>query len=96
MGYLSIADLNDLSEDAFADEVAPLFEGARGFLRRLAATRPFDSDHAFLATAREVARTMPEADQIELLNAHPPLGADPAEISRASFEEYGYASSEWV
>ena len=94
MGYLSIADLNDLSEDAFADEVAPLFEGAHGFLRRLAAARPFDSDHAFLATAREVARTMPEADQIELLNAHPPLGADSAAVSRASFEEQGYESPE--
>jgi 2-oxo-4-hydroxy-4-carboxy--5-ureidoimidazoline (OHCU) decarboxylase len=94
MGYLSIADLNDLSEDAFADEVAPLFEGARGFLRRLAAARPFDSDHEFLAMAREVARTMPEADQIELLNAHSPLGADPAEVSRASFEEQGYESAE--
>jgi 2-oxo-4-hydroxy-4-carboxy--5-ureidoimidazoline (OHCU) decarboxylase len=92
MGYLSIDDLNELSADAFADEVAPLFEGARGFLRRLAAARPFDSDHAFLATAREVARTMPEADQIELLNAHPSLGADPAAVSRASFEEQGYES----
>jgi 2-oxo-4-hydroxy-4-carboxy--5-ureidoimidazoline (OHCU) decarboxylase len=94
MGYLSIADLNELSEEAFADEVAPLFEGAGGFLRRLAAARPFDSDHAFLATAREVARTMPEADQIELLNAHPPLGADPDAVSRASFEEQGYESPE--
>ena len=92
MGYLSIADLNDLSEDAFADEVAPLFEGARGFLQRLAEARPFDSDHAFLATAREVARTMPEADQVELLNAHPRLGADPAAVSGASFEEQGYES----
>jgi len=37
---------------------------------------------------------MPEADQLELLNAHPALGGDPAEISRASFEEQGYESSE--
>ena len=94
MGYLSIDDLNELSADAFADEVAPLFEGARGFLDRLAAARPFDSDHAFLVTAREVARTMPEADQVELLNAHPPLGGDPAVVSPASFEEQGYASPE--
>jgi len=92
MGYLSIDDLNELSADAFADEVAPLFEGARGFLERLAAARPFESDHAFLAAAREVARTMPEADQVELLNAHPPLGDDPAAVSRASFEEQGYES----
>jgi len=92
MGYLSIDDLNELSADAFADEVAPLFEGARGFLEHLAAARPFESDHAFLATAREVARTMPEADQVELLNAHPPLGGDSAAVSAASFEEQGYES----
>ena len=95
MGYLSIADLNDLSEDAFADEVAPLFEGARGFLQRLAEARPFDSDHAFLATAREVARTMPEADQVELLNAHPRLGADPAAVSRRVVRGAGLRIARW-
>jgi len=94
MGFPSMAELNDLSADAFADEVAPLFEGSKGFLERLAALRPFDSDHALMTMAREVARTMPEADQIELLNAHPPLGSDPAAISRASFEEQGYGSTD--
>ena len=92
MGYPSIDDLNALSPEAFADEVAPLFEGARGFLRRLADARPFDSDHALMAAAREVARTMPEADQVELLNAHPVLGADPETVSSASREEQGYDS----
>ena len=90
MGYPSIDDLNDLSAEAFADEVAPLFEGARGFLARLAVTRPFESDHAMMAAAREVARTMPQGDQVELLNAHPVLGADPSAISAASFDEQGY------
>ena len=94
MGYPSIADLNALSAGDFIDEVAPLFEGARGFLERLAAARPFESDHAFLVAARELARTMPEADQIELLNAHARLGADPASVSAASFEEQGYNASE--
>jgi 2-oxo-4-hydroxy-4-carboxy--5-ureidoimidazoline (OHCU) decarboxylase len=37
---------------------------------------------------------MPEADQVELLNAHPSLGADPAGVSAASFDEQGYGSSE--
>jgi 2-oxo-4-hydroxy-4-carboxy--5-ureidoimidazoline (OHCU) decarboxylase len=94
MGYPSISDLNALSAEAFADEVAPLFEGARGFLVRLADARPFDSDHALMAAAREVARTMPEADQIELLDAHPVLGADPASVSAASFDEQGYGTPE--
>jgi 2-oxo-4-hydroxy-4-carboxy--5-ureidoimidazoline (OHCU) decarboxylase len=90
MGYPSAADLNALSEEEFADEVAPLFEGAHGVLGRLAGARPFDSDHDLLAKAREVARTMPEPDQIELLNAHPPLGADPESVSPASLEEQGF------
>jgi 2-oxo-4-hydroxy-4-carboxy--5-ureidoimidazoline (OHCU) decarboxylase len=90
MGYPSIDALNALSEQEFAEEVAPLFEGAHGFLRRLAAARPFDSDHALVAMAREVARTMPIADQVELLDAHPRVGADPATVSASSFEEQGY------
>lgn len=94
MGYPSIDDLNELSAEAFADEVAPLFEGAQGFLQRLAEARPFDSDKAFLAAAQEVARTMPEADQVELLNAHPPLGGDPAAVSAESFDEQGYGSTD--
>jgi 2-oxo-4-hydroxy-4-carboxy--5-ureidoimidazoline (OHCU) decarboxylase len=92
MGYPSIDELNALAEAAFADEVAPLFEGARGFLQRLAAARPFVSDRALFVTAREVARTMPEADQVELLNAHPLLGADPTTVSPASFDEQGYGA----
>ena len=94
MGYPTVSELNVLDPKAFADEVAPLFEGARGFLERLAAARPFESDHAMMAAAREVARTMPEPEQIELLDAHPILGADPESVSPASFEEQGYGSSD--
>jgi 2-oxo-4-hydroxy-4-carboxy--5-ureidoimidazoline (OHCU) decarboxylase len=94
MGYPTATDLNALSDGEFADEVAPLFEGAEAFLGRLAAARPFDSDHAMLEAAREVARTMPEPDQVELLNAHPPLGADSQSVSAASFEEQGYGSDD--
>lgn len=92
MGFPTTEELNALPVDAFADEMAPLFEGAPAFLRWLATARPFESDHAMLAMAREVARTMPEADQVELLNAHPRLGSDPDAISPESFEEQGYGS----
>ena len=47
--------LNALSADAFADALAPLFEGAPRFLHRLAGARPFESDDALFAAAREVA-----------------------------------------
>jgi 2-oxo-4-hydroxy-4-carboxy--5-ureidoimidazoline (OHCU) decarboxylase len=94
MGFPSPAELNDLSVEAFVEELAPLFEGADGFLQRLAAARPFEGDRALLEAAREVARTMPEADQVELLNAHPRIGADPSTVSAASFEEQGYSDED--
>ena len=33
---------------------------------------------------------MPEAEQIELIDAHPRLGAPPATVSAASYREQGY------
>ncbi len=76
--------LNALSDDAFAGALAPLFEGAPGFLRRLAMARPFDSDDAIFVAARETAAAAPEADLRELLDAHPRIGADPAAMSALS------------
>jgi len=71
--------------------MAPLFEGAPGFLWRLAAAgRPFGSPEALFRRAREVAHALPEALQIELVDAHPRLGAPPASVSAMSFREQGY------
>ena len=76
--------LNALSADSFADALAPLFEGAARFLHRLAGARPFDSDSALFAGAREAAAVASEHELIELLDAHPPIGADPAGMSDLS------------
>ena len=70
-----------MSPVAFAEAVAPLFEGAPGFLRRLARERPFGSDNELLAGARRLADTAPEDELLELLDAHPRIGADPAGMS---------------
>ena len=86
----SAEELDALSSDAFAAAVAPLFEGAPRFLARLAAARPFTSDDQLIARAREIARSMPEAEQIELIDAHPRLGAPPDAVSAMSFVEQGY------
>lgn len=77
MDLPSANTLNELSPEAFAAALAPVVEGAPGFLRHLAAARPFGSDEELLTAAREVAHAMPEADRIELLNAHPRMGAAP-------------------
>jgi 2-oxo-4-hydroxy-4-carboxy--5-ureidoimidazoline (OHCU) decarboxylase len=86
----SLAELNDMEPDAFAAELAPLFEGAPRFLARLAAARPFATEADLLDAARAAARTMPEDEQVELLAAHPPIGADPATVSPLSHGEQGY------
>lgn len=87
---LSIDRLDVIAPGAFAAAVAPLFEGARGFLGRLAMARPFGTVDRLFAGAREIARTMPQEEQLELIDAHPRLGAPPAAVSTLSFAEQGY------
>jgi 2-oxo-4-hydroxy-4-carboxy--5-ureidoimidazoline (OHCU) decarboxylase len=81
---------DDLPAAAFVADAAPLFEGAPGFLYRLAAARPFGSWERLFDRARELAHAMPEPLQLELIDAHPRLGAPPATVSALSFREQGY------
>jgi 2-oxo-4-hydroxy-4-carboxy--5-ureidoimidazoline (OHCU) decarboxylase len=72
-----------------ADVLSALFEGAPRFVSRLArgADEPVE---VVLARADVVAQTMPEEEQIELLNAHPRIGALPSSVSALSYKEQGY------
>ncbi len=90
MPSLSIDDLDVIAPGAFAVAVAPLFEGARHFLGRLAMARPFATAEAMFEAAREIAHAMPAAEQIALIDAHARLGAPPASVSALSFVEQGY------
>lgn len=94
---IPIDELDSMPATAFVEALAPLFEGAPTLLGRLASDRPFSSWWNLLARARVVAQALPEADKIELLNSHPRLGAPPETVSKASFEEQGYAREgiEW-
>jgi 2-oxo-4-hydroxy-4-carboxy-5-ureidoimidazoline decarboxylase len=87
---LAIDDLDVIAPGAFAAAVAPLFEGARGFLGRLAVARPFGSVDELFARAREIAHRMPREEQVELIDAHPRLGAPPEAVSTLSYAEQGY------
>ena len=86
----SIDELNVMPPAEFAAVMAPLFEGAPRFLDRLAVARPFPTYADLWPRALAIARAMPEAEQIELINAHPRLGAAPASVSAPSFREQGY------
>ena len=86
----SLADLHALDAATFATQLAPLFEGAPRFLTRLAAARPYRSWADLFAQARSIAHAMPEAEQRELVDAHPRLGARRERVSALSFQEQGY------
>jgi OHCU decarboxylase len=83
-------DLDNVSEDDFRAAMAPLFEGAPRFLARLAAARPFGSEDGLFEAAERIALDMPMDEQLELIDAHPRLGAPPASVSAMSFTEQGY------
>lgn len=82
--------LDHISAGIFAATMAPLFEGAPRFLGRLAVARPFGSLESLFESARRIAHGMPIAEQLELIDAHPRLGAPPASVSAMSFVEQGY------
>lgn len=86
----TIEILNGLPAAEFVVAIAPLFQGAPRFLERLADARPFSSFADVWPRALAIARAMPEADELELINAHPRLGAPPASVSALSFREQGY------
>ena len=86
----SVEELNELDAAAFASTIAPLFEGAPRFAARLAGARPFESEDELFDAARATAREMPDDEQVELLDAHPRIGADPGGVSDLSRREQGY------
>jgi 2-oxo-4-hydroxy-4-carboxy-5-ureidoimidazoline decarboxylase len=87
---LAFPELDTCLEAAFIAAMAPLFEGAPRFLGRLAAERPFIEAGSLFSRARAIAHTMPESEQLELIDAHPRLGAPPGSVSALSFVEQGY------
>jgi len=95
----TIEDVNALDGEAFATTLAPLFEGSPRFLGRLSESRPFETEDDLFGAARATARQMPEDEQVELLDAHPRIGADPSTVSAMSHAEQGYdgpADDAWV
>ena len=86
--------MHDLPRQLSVDELAELFGGRTRFVERLAQR----SDP--LAEARDLLAELPDEDQVEALNAHPPIGArglagrsaaeqgaddDPAVLSRLAY-----------
>lgn len=86
----TIVDMDRLDPAACVAALAPLFEGAPLFLARLCVARPFGDADTLFHRARAIALAMPEPEQVELIDAHPRLGAPPVTVSALSFVEQGY------
>jgi 2-oxo-4-hydroxy-4-carboxy--5-ureidoimidazoline (OHCU) decarboxylase/GNAT superfamily N-acetyltransferase len=92
-GFPSVADLDSLPAEAFASEMAPLVEGAPAFLEAMAAARPFETDERLMTVAFEIAHALPEEARVQLVDAHPPIGAAADAVSELSYLEQGYAQA---
>jgi 2-oxo-4-hydroxy-4-carboxy--5-ureidoimidazoline (OHCU) decarboxylase/GNAT superfamily N-acetyltransferase len=91
VGFPSVADLDQLPAAAFTSEMAPLVEGAPDFLEAMAKARPFETDERLMAVAFDVAHALPEDGRVQLVDAHPPIGAAAGTVSELSYAEQGYA-----
>jgi 2-oxo-4-hydroxy-4-carboxy--5-ureidoimidazoline (OHCU) decarboxylase len=89
-GLPPIDSLNAHDDASFVESLSALFEGAPGFLQRLAAARPYSSYGQLLERAEDIATRMPEQEQIALIDSHPRIGAPPATVSAQSHREQGY------
>ncbi len=65
------------------------FEGSTPLARKLAAAGPYPTDDALVVRARSLIATLTEGEQIETLNAHPRIGAEPGRLSPRSRLEQG-------
>ncbi|MFN8525619.1 MAG: 2-oxo-4-hydroxy-4-carboxy-5-ureidoimidazoline decarboxylase [Chloroflexota bacterium] len=88
-----IEQLNALPPDQLAHALKPLFEAARPLAEALATRRPFASYQELLQAARAVSAELDEPDRIEVINAHPRIGENAAQVratSALSYREQGY------
>ena len=73
--------MRELPRQLSVDELAELFEGRTRFVERLATVEDP------LGRAGDVARTLSEEEQKEVLDAHPPIGARRGLSARSAAEQ---------
>jgi 2-oxo-4-hydroxy-4-carboxy--5-ureidoimidazoline (OHCU) decarboxylase/GNAT superfamily N-acetyltransferase len=92
-GFPAVLDLDRLPAEAFVSEMAPLVEGAPAFLDAMAEARPLETDERLVGVAMDVAHALPEEARVQLIDAHPRIGAAAGTVSELSYEEQGYAQA---
>lgn len=91
MSLPSISDLNASSFETFCETVSLLSEPAPPLAKALYALKPYESyDHLLLLTSQVLKRLSPQ-DRLEVINAHPRIGAPKTQLSSLSAAEQGYS-----
>ena len=87
-----IESLNTAALVEFVAALRPLFEAADPLAKALYGARPFASYAELLDRAEALMPALTRQEQIEVVNAHPRIGASPSTVSEASYKEQGYAA----
>jgi OHCU decarboxylase len=82
-----LAELNRQPVDAFRESLRSLFEAAGPLADRLARERPFTSYLDLVRMAARIAESLPRDEQIQVVNAHPRIGAPAGSLSAESARE---------
>lgn len=86
----AIDHFNAMTDAEAASVLRVLFENAPAFADRVARHRPFASYEELIDRSEKVAVSLAESDQLEVINGHPQIGANPARVSTHSYREQGY------
>ncbi|KAI8987624.1 Oxo-4-hydroxy-4-carboxy-5-ureidoimidazoline decarboxylase [Mycotypha africana] len=93
----SIDQLNrETNPDDFVQVVNTLFEAAPPLAKKLLDARPFTSYNQLIDYAEKVCLSpddLTEAEKLEVMNAHPRIGAAKTGLSANSMKEQGYSST---
>ncbi|KAI8994729.1 hypothetical protein BDB01DRAFT_711732, partial [Pilobolus umbonatus] len=88
---LTIEQLNKENTNNFIHAINVLFETAPPLANRLLAARPYRSYSQLIDYAETICRSseLEHEDKLQIINAHPRIGASQTELSALSLKEQG-------
>ncbi len=90
---MTVAGFNQLDRDA-AVELLVACCPSRGWATSVANARPFDDPDGLLAEAERLWTLRPDAERLEAIQAHPPIGGLAAASARERQEQAGAAHAD--
>ena len=88
MGLPAIEELNALDREPFLDALSLLFEGRTPLMRRLYERRPYAHYEALLEAAAAAADVLSFEEVVQVIDAHPRIGAAREVLLRGSGLSY--------